>query len=137
MVLEEVVVSNPGRGPRSAAGGCKEMPRRWREPATAVKHRGGPFQWVSLALRAAKGSLAQLGMQMCANGMATGLGRERGAVTIPASKDLVWAVHGPSPACWVTISSDLGSHTFSSHPALGTGKEQASGMEKWPYPSVS
>jgi hypothetical protein len=36
-------VSNPGCGPRSAAGGCKEMPRRWREPATAVKHRGGPL----------------------------------------------------------------------------------------------
>jgi hypothetical protein len=41
---------------------------------------------------------------MCANDMAPWLGSERGAVTIPASKDLGWAVHGPSPACWVTIS---------------------------------
>lgn len=48
MVLED---SEVVCGPQPTAGGCKGMPRRWREPATAVGHRGGPLQWVSLALR--------------------------------------------------------------------------------------
>lgn len=76
-----------------------------------------------LKAHSAEGNRAQLGMQMCANGLVTGQSQRVGEavrfppVTVPASKDLGWAVHGLSLGCWVTISSDLVFHTLSPHPA--------------------